>query len=362
MRRLVWVLLLCSCASRGDSPDLRAIRAGETPRHLETLTDSATLEAIAQEVVKGSPVSEAVKLHLCAHATRGQVQALFVLLEKGSPKTAYAALFALVPVMDATLLPRVETMLEASSREARLRGLMLVGETGLPAAAAVLARRNLLTPDDRELSRVALQAMAACRDRASHDAILDYYEKTDEEAALVALSRIWEMQKETAPLARSDEIRRLSVQRVLFRRAMGGESNAALCGSMLRIMTPEELEKFISLFAGERFPSRRLLVHAAGAEGFDLTKGRRLHAAFLASPDPRLLGRLLYFSPHELPVEGVTPLLANEQIVEDEEIPGEIRVCDLASWRLAAQVERKVHPLPLPDGELTRWREWAKTK
>jgi hypothetical protein len=362
MRALLVLLLLPSCASRQETPEIQKIRKGETPDKLKDLTDRATLDAIADQIVKGGPASDAVKHHLCEHGTREHAEALFVLVEKEGKEVAIDAVFALAALLDEKLFPRVEKLLDGE-RKARLRALMLLTQCRMPAAAKLLEKRALLDAKDSELSGVALAAIGACRARGTHEAVLDYFEKTGEDAALKALGRIWETKLSAPALERADEIRRLTALVPLQKLAMSGASTELYCDAMLRVLSKAEFEKFLKDFAGERFYARRIFVLAAGAEGFDKEKGRALHSAFLANPDPGTVARILYASRFELPLDKVGPLLENAKDADIEELPKGTRVCDLAAWRLAAQVDRKAPELPLKEDALPKWKEWwAKQK
>lgn len=350
VRTLAAVFLLSCAAPQEDPPEIRSaietIRAGRTPENLKDLKDKRVLDAIATQIRDRKSCPEAVLFHLCANGTREHAEAMLALLEHSSVKVAYAAVFALAPLMGDALLPSVAKKLDAG-RDVQIRALTLLAESRYAPAGALLEKRlGLLDGADRERSKAMLRALAACRVRAAHDSILAYYEKTEDEGALRALGRIWEMKLDAAPLERESEIRRLSSLVLVRRLATGAATSEVSCEAMLRMMTREEFEKFLADFAREKFFGRRVVAAAAMAPGFDRAKGARLLEAFLDNPDPGLVGQILVSSPYDLPQNRLGALLANSQDVKIDVAPEHSRLCDLAVWRLSLQIDKREDEIP----------------
>ncbi len=365
VRTLATILLLSCATPQEDPPEIRSaietIRAGRTPEKLKDLKDPRILNAIATQILDRKPCTEPVLFHLCANGTRDHAEAMSALLEHPSTKVAYAAVFALAPLVEETLLPTVARKLDAA-RDVQIRALTLLAESRYASAAPILQERlNLLDGADRERSKAMLRALAACRVRGAHDGVFAYYEKTDDDGAVRALGRIWETKLNAGPLDREEEIRRLSSLVLARRLAMGAATSEVSCEAMLRLMTREEFEKFLRDFSAERFFSRRIVAAAAMAPGFDRTKGARLVEVFLANPDPGLLGQILVGSPFDLPREKLVALLENSQDVKIEVAPAHSRVCDLAVWRLTLQIDGREDEIPPElekrDALVREWKE-----
>lgn len=323
------------------------IRKGETPDSLAERKEPEVLDAIAARVLEKKACPDAVLLHLCANAARSHADALLELLDD-PVKIAYEAVFALSTMLDEKLVAALEPKLDGA-RDLRIRAFTVLAESRFAGAAPAIEKRlNLLDPADRELSKAVLRAVAGCRVRAAHDAVLAYYEKTDppDDQAVRALGRIWEMKLDAKPLERKDEIRRLTTELMIRRLVMSAASTEVQAEALLRILTKEEFEKFLKDFATEKFVSRREFAAAAMARGFDRAKGIRLVEAFLANPDPSLVSRIVVLSPYPIPKEALAKLLFREEDAKIDEAPGASRVCDLAAWRLSKQIDRKDVEIP----------------
>lgn len=357
MTLLTAVLLLIQDPVR-DALD--QIKKGETPEKLSERKEPEVLDAIAERVRAKKACPDAVLLHLCANAARAHADALLELLDD-PVKIAYEAVFALSTMVDEKLLPLLESKLDGA-RDVQIRAFTVLAESRFAGAAGAIEKRvGLLDPADRERSKAVLRAVAGCRARGAHDAVLAYYEKSDppDDQAIRALGRIWEMKLDAKPLERKDEIRRLTVQLMIRRLALNAASTELQAEALLRILTKEELEKFLKDFAGEKFVSRREVAAAAMAKGFDRAKGAFVVAAFLANPDPSLVSRIVVLSPHPLPKEALAKLLFREEDAKIEEAPEVSRVCDLAAWRLAKQIDRKDVEIPAEaDQRDAIVREW----
>lgn len=361
----LWISLLLFPSLQDDPAEIRAavakIRAGETPEKLEDLTDPRILRAISQQIRNGKACSEAVLVHLCNHAAREDADALLALLSHSSVKVAYAAAFGLAPLLDQTLLPDLEKKLEGTE-EVQIRTLTVLVESRVATAGAILTKRLAWLDADRpERAKALLRALAACRVRAAHEAVLAYYEKTEDDLAVKALGRIWETKLDAPLLERSDEIRRLSTLLLVRRLALSGATNETFCDALLRLLTKEEFEKFLADYSAESFFARRVIVAAALARGFDRTKGMRLAESFLASPDAGLVGQILVNSPYELPREKLAVLLDQTKDAKIDAAPEHSRVCDLAVWRLTLQIDRREDEIPPElekrDERVRNWKE-----
>lgn len=359
-------ILLCAFGSvQDDPPEVRAavgkIRAGGVPEKLSELRHPRVLDAIAERIRAGKPCAEALLLHLCAHATRSHAEAVLSLLDHATVKIAYAAVFALAALLDEKLLGALEPKLDAD-RDVQIRALTVLAEARLPAAAPLVEKRtSLLDPADRERSKAMLRAAAACRARRAHDAVMAYYEKTEDDQAVRALGRMWERKLDAAPLERAEEIPRLSALLLARRLALGGATNETFCDAMLRILAKDEFAKFLADFAGERFFARRVVAAAAMSRGFDRAKGTRLVEAFLANPDPGLVAQILVRSPWELPKGRLAALLARAEEPKIDDAPAHARLCDLAAWRLTLQIDRREEEIPPEvekrDAIIRAWKE-----
>jgi hypothetical protein len=94
----------------------------------------------------------------------------------------------------------------------------------------------------------------------------------------------------------------------------------------------------------------------AGLAELDPAKGLKVHVAFLKSPDPEIVGSILWTSPHPLDAKSVAPLLEFETPALDG------RVCDYAAQRLALIIDKATMELPKKkerDGVIKKWRDWA---
>lgn len=323
---------------------IEKIRAGQTPDRLSELTDPRILDAIADQIRKRGPFTDAVALHLCAHGGRAHADALVALLGHASVRVAYGAVFALAALLDEKLLPLLETALDAK-RDLQLRALTVLAEARFPPAAPLLEKRvALLDAADRDRSKAMLRAIASSQARGTHDAVLAYYEKTEEDLAVRALGRLWEMRLDDPPRARADEIRRLSSLLFIRRLAMGGATNETYADAMLRLLARDEFEKFLRDFSGESFFARRVVAAAAMQRSFDRAKGTLLVEAFLGNPDAGLVGQILLRSPWDLPKERLAPLLDRKDEAKIDDAPA--RMCDLAVRRLSRQIDRREIELP----------------
>ena len=115
-------------------------------------------------------------------------------------------------MLDDGLLVLLEPKLDGP-RDTELRSLTVRADSRFAGAAPLLEKRaSRLDPADRERSRALLRAIGRCKARRAHDAVVDYYEKSDDEHAVRALGRLWEMRLNAPALDRADEIRRLSTE------------------------------------------------------------------------------------------------------------------------------------------------------
>jgi hypothetical protein len=246
-------------------------------------------------------------------------------------------------------VPVIETLLTSEKPERRMRGLFIVRMSRDDATLAPLLRNlpNLLHPGTVTVARVALGALGQRGVRTATEAILDYYEATDDPLALRALGRIWQNGGED-PL-------RTAVLILVHAEAMGPSSSEAAVGAMLRIMNEPELDEFLAKWVPETFPGRTHVILAAGEKGFDAGRGAKIHGAFLKSPDPVIVSTVLWRSPHRLDAAAVRALLGDDRIGETG-----ARVCDYAAARLES-METGL-PLELPADADVRERRLKKWK
>jgi hypothetical protein len=244
-----------------------------------------------------------------------EAEPLFRTIETGGPREAIEATDQLARIYVDSLGPRLERVLAASPA----RALHLLGMLGTPGSAKLLLERlpNLLDSGDAAVSRMAVVTAGLRRLEEATAPILDRLEKLDGHAAFRALGRIWERRLDDPPLPRPREIRRLAVLALAHRWGMEPSPLPEACEAMLRVMTREELERFLERNARDRFPSRRTVAEATGRRGFDPAKGLRVHEALLASPDPDLVAALLEGSPHALAPELLRPLLEDKRATRD---------------------------------------------
>jgi len=242
-------------------------------------------------------------------------------------------------------LPQIEALLTADKPETCMRGLLVARLSPLDGTRDLLVAHaaKLLDPARPAVAHVALGAMAARRAREATEAILGYYEATDDAAALRALGRIWEGAGDH-PLRTAVH---LLAHRLTLSKAAGPESADAL----LRVMSDAELVEFLSKWAGEEFGARHLVVAAAGAKDFPAPHGEKVHQAFLANPDGKLVAAILLTSRRRLDPAAVRALLGDERE----------GVAEAAAARLDA-IESGLRP-QLPDDPaararlLKKWRE-----
>ncbi len=343
--RIIPLLLLCACSSEPapapapvqDDPVVAKLKAGEAPEELVKDKDGKYAAEVALAIRdrrewKTPADRDRAMQYFVAVAKKGYADELFLVMEREKAPTAWGAIVVLSSQLTADHLPRLEGYLTGKDDALAGRAILLLGEARFGGvllekhAAALFARKGMAKP--------VLHAIGQCRARGATKAILDYYEKSDDEACLKALGRCWEQRLDAKPLAKEDEQTRLLVYVLLHRYAMGALSTKENVDAMLRVMTAAELDDFLAKHARAAFVSRKLVADAAGMRAFEKAKGGKIHAALLANPDAMLVATILYTSPHKLDAK---PLLARTDEVEGGTWPKGTRVCDLAAVRLARQ-------------------------
>jgi hypothetical protein len=266
-----------------------------------------------------------------------------------SDADAFGALLHFATHAGPAEIPAIEALLADPKPAQRMRGLLILRLSPGTETRELLERRaaGVLDPSSRDVAAVALGAMGYRKARGATEAILNYLDATDEPAALAALGRIWE--------GAGEDALRTAVLLVAHSQAMSPSGTTESVGALLRVMTDAELEDFIAKWVPERFGSRAHVVAVAGDKQFNRARGRRLHEAFLKSPDADLVVTILWTSPHRLDAAAVKPLLANEAATE-----GGARVCDYAAARLEADDSGLPPDLPADQGQrerrLKKWR------
>ena len=266
-----------------------------------------------------------------------------------SPEDALLAVAHFAKNSGPDQLSVIEGLMTSDKSERRMRGIFIARLSPLDETRDLLVRhaKPLLDAANVAVAKVALGAMGHRRARAATEAILDYFEATDDPSALRALGRIWE--------GGGDGAMRTAVHLIAHTLTMGPAASAESADALLRVMSDAEVAEFLEKWVPEKFASRELVVAAAGAKGFDGARGRKIHAAFLKSPDPALVTTILWTSPHKLDPAAVSPLL------DDERVAGKgAKVCDFAAARLEA-IETGLPPeLPADPGlrerRLKKWK------
>lgn len=327
-------LHLAACGSPpgppADAPDpvLEKLRAGEAPAELRSGDNPAWTAEIGLALAedrswKSDADAFAALAHFAAHAGPDQ-------------------------------LPLVEKLLTDPKPERRMRGLLIARLSPSEEIPDFLNRHaaRLLDPGAREVARVALGATGFRRVKGATEAILAYYEATDDPAALRALGRIWE--------DGTDDPLRTAVLLVVHAEAMSpavdqGQAGEEATGAMLRVMTDAELADFLAKWAAESFAARHHVVKVAGGKDFNAARGRKIHEAFLKNPDAGVVSTILWRSPHRLDAELVKPLIDDERATQ-----AGAKVCDYAAARLEA-IDTGLSPeLPSDDAlrerRLKKWR------
>jgi hypothetical protein len=263
----------------------------------------------------------------------------FRALEAGSAEQAFLAIEDLTASWDDAWIPRLERTLAGPPRGAVL-ALDLIGHLTTAATARLLESRLPALLDSPALAGRAAVAAGLRGLKTSTLPLLEYYDKAEDAAALRALGRIWAQRLEAPPLPRRDEIDRLAVLRLVHRRAMGADPLPEAVEAMLRIMTREELEKFLSTYVPVKAATAGRCDAAVRRRDFDPVKGARIHEAFLSSPDLALVAEILATSPHRLR----EPLVAG--FLDDRrDAGGGLLLCDAAARRLSGR------PLPASRAE-----------
>lgn len=267
----------------------------------------------------------------CGSAPPGEdLEPLFAKVETGAAAEALEASAELASKYDDPWLARLGSLLD----RVPLRALPLIGDLTTDGSAQLLRDRlpALLRSPVPGAPRAAAVAAGLRRLRPASEPILELLERTGEPAALRALGRIWERRLGDPPLAKADEVERLTVLAVLHRLSMGLDAAPEACEAMLRAMTRSELEDFLGKHAGEKFPARRLCDQAVRRRGFDPEKGARIHEALLSSPDLELVAAILDTSPHALREPIVRGFLVDRRPVREGTL-----VCDAAAARLSGK-------------------------
>jgi len=261
---------------------------------------------------------------------REDLEPLFARVETGTAAEALEASAELAAKVDDAWLPRLGILLE----RAPLRALPLVGDLATEGSARLLLERlpGLLGSPTGGVPRAAVVAAGLRRLRAAAPLVMDHLERTGDPAAIRALGRIWERGLDDPPLAKADEVERLTALAVLHRLSTGIDAAPESVEAMLRTMTRGELEDFLGKHAAERFPARRLCDQAVRRRGFDPGKGARIHEALLRSPDLELVAGILDTSPHALPEPVVRAFLSDRRPAREGTL-----LCDAAAARLSGR-------------------------
>jgi hypothetical protein len=334
MRRLAPALLLLLAACGGppeaqerpvEAPDsvLVKLRGGEASDTLRNDTRPEWLAEIAAALAEDRPWKTdadafAVLVHFAAHAGPEHVGV-------------------------------IESMLTDPKPERRMRGLLVTRLSTSPETLDLLQKHAvaLLDRETPQVAKVALGAMSYRRARGATEAILGCYEATDDPAALRALGRLWE--------GGGDDPIRTAVLVVAHSLAMGPAATAEAAETLVRVMNDAELDDFLSKWVPESFGSREFVIAAAGEKGFDRNRGKKIHEAFLKSPDAAVVTTILWRSPHKLDPANVTPLLDDERVSSTGG-----KVCDYAAARLEAIESGLAPELPADEGlrerRLKKWK------
>lgn len=331
MRRLhaALTLLLAACGSPPDAPGdsadavLDKLRGGEAPAELRYDKNPVWTAEIGTALAEDRPWK--------------------------SPADAFAAIAYFAANAGADQVPLIETLLTDPKPDRRMRGLLIVRFSTTQETLELLPRyaTALLDAGTPEVAKVALGVMSYRRARGATEAILGYYETTDNPAALSALGRIWE--------GAGDDPLRTAVHLVAHTLTMGAAGSPESADALLRVMNDAELAEFLAKWVPERFASRELVIAAAGEKGFDRARGRKIHEAFLKSPDPALATTILWRSPHKLDPAAVSALLDDDRVAASG-----AKVCDYAAARLESMETGLPPELPADDGlrerRLKKWR------
>ena len=266
-----------------------------------------------------------------------------------SDADAFAAIAHFAANAGPDQLPVVESLLTDAKPERRMRGLLIARLSPSGEMPNLLQRyaAPLLDPATPQVAKVAVGALGYRRVRGATEALLGYYETTDDPAALRALGRIWE--------GAGDDPLRTAVLVVAHALAMSPAATAESAGTLIRVMSDTELDEFLAKWVPEKFGSRDLLIAAASEKGFDRTRGGKIHQAFLKSPDPDLVTTILWNTPYKLDPAAVKPLLDDDRVSKNG-----AKVCDYAAARLDA-IETGLSP-ELPAEESLRERRLKKWK
>ena len=329
MRRFAAALALffAACGSPpeppADTPDpvLEKLRAGEAPAELRYDKNPNWTAEIGKALAEDRPWKSdadafAALAHFAAHAGPDQ-------------------------------LPVVEALLTDAKPERRMRGLLIARLSPSDEMPKLLDRyaAALLDPATPQVAKVAVGAMGYRRVRGATEAILGYYDSTDDPAALRALGRIWE--------GAGDDPLRTAVLVVAHALAMSPAATAESAGTLMRVMSEPELDEFLGKWVPETFGSRELIIAAAAEKGFDRARGGRIHQAFLKSPDADLVTTILWNTPYKLDPAAVKPLLDDSRVSKNG-----AKVCDYAAARLEA-IDTGLPP-ELPADETLRERRLKK--
>lgn len=327
-----FLLLAAACGSTSapadppaDAPDpvLEKLRAGEAPGELRYDKNPLWTAEIGRALAEDRPWK--------------------------SDTDAFAAIVHFASQAGPEQLPIIESLLTDPKPERRMRGLLIARVSPSQETLDLLVRYAgaLLDAATPEVARVAVGAMGHRRARGCTEAVLGYYEAADEPAALRALGRIWE--------GAGDDPLRTAVLVVAHSLAMSPASTEISADAMLRVMTDTELAEFLDKWARESFGSRNHVIAATGKKDFNSARGKRIHEAFLKSPDPALVTTILWRSPHKLDPAAVSGLLDDERVAESG-----AKVCDHAAARLEAAETGLAPELPADEGlrerRLKKWR------
>jgi len=383
-RRLPWIaaavlLSPCSIPSQEEPPDpveaseraIRAIREGGATDDLERRTEPEVIRAIAERLESGDPWQSAedrkrAVIHFCRNAAAEQGDLLRALLRNEPVGVAYFAVLRLAAVADGDTLRRIGAELTQERNPSLQRRLLdVLGASRKEAAREEAgAAVPFLESGDPEVVKAALGTISEQRVGSATEKVLRLHNDGTEDREIEALcmrtlGRIWDTRSDARrpPDQEKPRLQALLAARMI---SLSPASTEEACEAFLLIQAPEEIESFLGQFVPEAFPARRLIVRAAGREGFDPAKGRRVHEAFLSSPDRRLVGEILLESPHDLDPERLKELLEDGKATGHPELPGDVTVAVCAAIRLERGGKKDPSLFPKTPEEraalLDRWK------
>ncbi|MHC4606190.1 MAG: hypothetical protein ACYTAF_04570 [Planctomycetota bacterium] len=252
------------------------------------------LDAIALRLRGGGPWEtprerEQAVIHFCGNARPGDADVLYELIRTEPDRTAYFAVLALGVLADDAVLEGVEGDLPFADARltARLLSLLAASPHGRAAKIAAEQAAGFLGHGEQSVVRAALSALGAHRVWTEVPKILDLFVRTEDSRLLNplarALGRMCEVRLGETPTGER-EVARLKAFLFLYRLSISPTATPETCGALLRVMTRQELEKFLSDFADEDFASRDLFIEVAGGSSCDPGKASMVRRVFLDSP------------------------------------------------------------------------------